>query len=91
VLVLRFFRPLRDGNGPDLRVYEVGADGAEARVAVSADGARWVELERSVAGEVTDVELGGLDGLPAPFVRVRGLDAAGPEPGFDLDAVEALH
>jgi hypothetical protein len=91
LLVLRFFRPIPDGPGPDLRVHELGADGAQARIGASASGADFLEFEALAEGLTTDFDLAelGLDG--AAFVRVRGLDRAGSEPGFDLDALEALH
>lgn len=89
-LVLRFFRAVPDGSGADLRIHELGADGARARVALSEDGLRFVELTRDIVG-AADIEVGLLDMGPVRFVRLRGLDRAGPEPGYDLDAVEALH
>jgi hypothetical protein len=90
-VTLRFFREIPDGEGPDLRIYEVGADGAEARVAVSEDGDQFIELDTIVAGTTTELDFAdtGLPGIS--FVRVRGLDDVGIEPGFDLDALEALH
>lgn len=91
MVVLRFYRAIPDGEGPDLRVYEVGEDGAEARVAVSPDGNGWVELSRSASGPATDFDLSGTGIDLAHFVRIRGLDMSGPEPGFDLDAVSVLH
>ena len=90
-VVLRFFREVVDGPGPDLRVYEIGPDNAEALVAVSQDAERWVEFPNRIVGQVNDLEFEGLDITPIFFVRVRGLDRAGTEPGFDLDALEALH
>ena len=90
-VVLRFFRAVRDGPGPDLRIYEIGADGARARAAVSEDGERFVEAAEDVFDPATDLELGDLGLDRIFFVRLRGLDDAGPDPGFDLDAVEALH
>lgn len=90
-VILRFFRQIRDGPGPDLRIYEVGEDGAEAFVAVSVDGDEFVELTTRARGASTTLDLAetNLDGVR--FVRIRGADDAGDEPGFDLDAVEALH
>ena len=89
-LVLRFFRPAPDGPGPDLRLHEIGPDGAEARVAFSSDGSTFVEVIDAVPGSADfDLEPTGLSA--AAFVRIQGLDNAGPEPGYDLDAVEALH
>lgn len=90
-VVLRFFRPVPDAPGPDLRVYEVGDDGAQARLAASEDGETFVELSDVLLGPSQTVDLEPL-GLPqAAFIRIRGVDNAGDDPGFDLDAVEALH
>ncbi len=91
-VILRFFREIPNGPGPDLRVYEVGPDGAEAAIAVSRDGDVFVELTTPASGPTTEFELD--DALPEgqiQFVRVRGVDDRGDEPGFDLDAVEALN
>ncbi|MCK6549429.1 hypothetical protein L6R52_26555 [Myxococcota bacterium] len=89
-ITLRFFREIPDGPGPDLRIYEVGPDGAAARVAVSTDGLTYAELAELASGETTAWDLGsvGVDG--ARFVWIRGVDELGLEAGFDLDAVEAL-
>lgn len=90
-VILRFFRQIRDGPGPDLRIYEVGDDGAEAFIAVSSDGDTYVELTTRARGASSALDLAetALDGIR--FVRIRGADDAGDEPGFDLDAAEALH
>lgn len=90
-IILRFFRAASDGPGVDLRIYEVGQDGAEARAAFSADGAEYIEPPVSVSGVTTEFDLAeyGLDEIS--FVRIRGLDSLGPDPGFDLDAVESVH
>ncbi len=89
-VVLRFFREIPVSEGPELRIYEVGPDGAEARVAVSLGGVSFFELDDVATGPFTeyDVELSGLDRVS--HVRIRGLDNRGEEPGFDLDAIEAL-
>jgi hypothetical protein len=90
-ITVRFFREIPDGLGPDLRIYEVGPDGAQARVAVSAEGTEFFEYPTLATGTTTELDLEAA-GLPrALFVRVRGVDDLGIEPGFDLDAVEALH
>jgi hypothetical protein len=91
-VILRFFREIPNAPGPDLRIYEVGPDGAEAAIAVSIDGDDFVELTESAAGPTTELELD--DAIPGGmirFVRIRGVDDRGDEPGFDLDAVEALN
>ena len=90
-VVLRFFREVPDGPGPDLRIYEIGPDGAEARVAISSDAEEWIEPADRVFGPVYNLNMSDLGIAPVFFVRIRGLDLAGQEPGFDLDAVESLH
>ena len=90
-LTLRFFRSIPDANGPDVRVYEIGPDGAAAEVAASEDGTSfevWVGL---ASGPTTGLDLESIGLSRAAFIRIRGVDRAGREPGFDLDAVEALH
>ncbi|MCB9650493.1 MAG: hypothetical protein H6730_28475 [Deltaproteobacteria bacterium] len=90
-VVLRFFRPIPDAPGPDLRVYEVGPDGAQARLAASLDGVTFVELPRPIGGPTESVDLADLGLAEAAYLRIRGIDDAGEDPGYDLDAVEALH
>ncbi len=90
-LILRFFRAIPDGPGDDLRIYEIGPDQSEAYIAVSIDGQEFLELSQPAQGPSSDFDLADL-GLPRiSFVRIQGTDNLGPEPGFDLDAVEALH
>ncbi|MEM1024972.1 MAG: hypothetical protein AAGD10_05635 [Myxococcota bacterium] len=91
LLVLRFFRPIPNGPGPDLRVHELGEDGAQAKIGVSEEGTVFMEFEGFAEGLTSDFDLEALGLSQAAFVRVRGLDQAGVEPGFDLDALEALH
>jgi hypothetical protein len=90
-VILRFFRPIPDAPGPDLRVYEVGPDGAQARLAASADGVEFVEVPRPLGGPTESVDLADLGLAAASYLRLRGIDDAGDDPGYDLDAVEALH
>lgn len=91
-LTLRFFRDIPDGRGPDLRVVEIGPDGARAWVAVSADGVSFVEYPTPMAASTrNDLDLADVGLSRVAFVRVRGADDLGIDPGFDLDAVEALH
>ncbi len=91
-LSLRFFRPIPNGLGPDLRVIEVGPDGAKARIAVSEDGITFYEygnIANGGRGALFDFDTFGLTKVVT--VRIRGLDNEGEDPGFDLDALEALH
>jgi len=91
-LELRFFRAIPDGAGPDLRIVEVGPDGSRARISVSADGEHFRTLEDLATDggpTIYDLEEVGLEA--ATTVRLQGLDNSGPDPGFDLDAVEALN
>jgi hypothetical protein len=90
-IAVRFFREIPDADGPDLRIYEVGPDGAEGRIAVSEDGITFFELRELATGTATEYDLRGSGVAFALFVRIRGVDDLGVEPGFDLDAVEALH
>jgi hypothetical protein len=90
-ITLRFFREIPDGDGPDLRIYEVGPDGAEARIAASIDGSIFFEFPALASGATTELDLFGSGLEDALFVRIRGVDDLGVEAGFDLDAVEALH
>lgn len=92
VLVVRFFREIPDAPGPDLRLFEVGSDSAGARVSVSSDGRDFVTLTaQALAGDATELELEGTGLAGVSFVRIEGLDDFGTDPGYDLDAVEALH
>ena len=91
-ITLRFFRDIPNGAGPDLRVVEIGPDDAQALVAVSMDGRTFLEMKAPAqAGGASIFDLDDV-GLPtARLVRIRGLDSSGVDPGFDLDAIEALH
>ncbi len=89
-VVLRFFIPIEDRAGADLVTYALDPGGAEAKVAVSADGARFVEWPGRARGPSTEFDLADVGLNAAYFVRLRGLDRTGVEPGYDLDAVEAL-
>ena len=90
-IVLRFFRGIPNGPGPDVRIYEVGDDGAEAMIALSSDGERFVELAIPARGTTTAIDADDAGLALVRYVRIRGIDDLGLEPGFDLDAVEALH
>jgi hypothetical protein len=90
-IVVRFFREIPDGPGPDLRIYKVGPDASQARVAVSRDGTTFHEFPLLASGPTSEYDLSTLGQEAGRFVRIRGVDNLGPEPGFDLDAVESLH
>ncbi len=89
-ITLRFFRAIPDGPGMDLRVYEIGADGAEARVFASSDGANFEAFTTRASGLTSLYDLDEIGIERALFIRIDGIDDRGEEPGFDLDAVEAL-
>jgi hypothetical protein len=91
VITVRFFRQIPDGPGPDLRIYKVGPDGSEARVAVSVDGVSFHEFGTRAEGPTSEYDLASIGETSAYYVRIRGVDNLGIEPGFDLDAVESLH
>ena len=90
-ITLRFFRSIPNSHGPDVRVYEIGPDQARAEVAASEDGSSFETWSEAASGPTTGFDLDELGLARANFIRIRGLDDAGQEPGFDLDAVEALH
>ncbi|MCC7386979.1 MAG: hypothetical protein IT384_34395 [Deltaproteobacteria bacterium] len=91
-LILRFFRGIPDGPGADLRVVEIGPDAATAWIAASPDGVGFSEAAAPARDNgTTALDLGDLGLETASFVRIRGIGAEGDDPGFDLDAVEALH
>jgi len=91
-LSLRFFREIADGPGPDLRVIELGPDGAKARIAVSTDGETFFEYPHLAnSGQATLFEFSEFGLKKVKTVRIRGIDNEGDDPGFDLDALEALH
>ncbi|MBI2373322.1 MAG: hypothetical protein HYV07_04930 [Deltaproteobacteria bacterium] len=95
-IVVRFYRPIVDGPGPDLGVHELGPnDEAHASIAVSEDGERFGAFEAfAQAGRTTLFDLEEVGLAESTYVRVLGLDSAPPaetdDPGFDLDALEAL-
>jgi hypothetical protein len=90
-IIVRFFRKIPDGPGPDLRIYKVGPDGSQARIAVSKDGTSFHEFATLAGGLTSEYDLSTVGEDSALFVRVRGVDNLGTDPGFDLDAVESLH
>ena len=84
---------LIDVEGPDLYVFEVGPDVEPTDVAVSEDGAAWIEIGR-IEGGTASVDLAGLvpDGAAFRFVRLTDAGAAcgSATPGADIDALGAI-
>jgi hypothetical protein len=82
-----------NGPGADVRVHVVDADfPAEATIEVSADGAAWVTVGDFF--DISDVsfDLGSFGLDYAVAVRITNLTTdTALLPGFDVDAVEALH
>jgi hypothetical protein len=89
-LTVRFARPIVDGPGVDLYVYERGPSAEPTVLEVSTDGASWVTVGR-IAGSVRGVDLS--DGPAAEgvwrFLRLTGVrnGAAAPWAGPDIDAI----
>ncbi len=81
-----------NGAGPDLRIHVIDdLFPAWALIEVSADGEAWVSAGVFVDTADIDIDLSDL-GTVLPFVTaVRLSHDSGDLPGFDLDAVEALH
>ena len=81
-----------DGQGDDLFVHELGANGEVADVYVSGDGGRtFVLLGSAYDNQVTAFDLASI-GFTAVVdaVKVVGRDAAGNSPGFDLQYVRGV-
>lgn len=94
VLVLQFTdNVLVDVAGPDLFVFEVGPAVESTLLAISADGAQWVEVGR-IAGARADVDIAGFTRPGEVFTQVRltnaGRDCGGRTPGADIDTVAAV-
>ncbi len=94
-IVLQFENGIRNGEGDDLKVYEVTGLGTypdeTALVYASMDGVTWTELETAIRDEAFD--LGKL--TCAQYIKIvdtskKDLFEATAD-GFDLDAVEALY
>lgn len=93
-LVLRFDdNRLLDVPGPDLFVFEVGPAVEAMDLAVSQDGATWIEVGR-IEGARSDVDIAGAvaAGESYAFVRLRnvGKQCGGRHSGADVDAVAAV-
>jgi hypothetical protein len=85
---------LIDIEGPDLYIFEMGADVEATSVEISTDGSSWVPIE-SAGGATSSVDIGPhvAPGASFHFVRLTDLKTAcrsGGYPGADIDAVGAI-
>jgi len=96
-LVLEFTdAQLFDGDGPDLKIVEIGPLAEAVEVSVSSDGEHWLAIGCAKGAEST-LDLAGQvpPGNRFRFVRLVDLGTSNPInnrwPGADIDAVAALH
>lgn len=93
-LVVRFAdNVLVDVAGPDLYVFEVGPNIEPMRLAISQDGATWVEVGDIRGGTAAiDIANAAKPGDSYRFVRITDLKRAcgAPYPGADVDAIGAI-
>lgn len=85
---------LVDIEGPDLYIFEMGADVEATSVEISTDGSSWIAVE-SAGGATSSVDIGPhvAPGALFHFVRLTDLKTAcgnGGYPGADIDAVGAI-
>ena len=94
VVVVAFLdNALVDVEGPDLHVFEVGADVEPTTLAISEDGEGWIEVG-GIEGGRADVDIAGVaePGATYSYVRLTDgeSDCGSAWPGADLDAVGAI-
>lgn len=91
-LVLKFTDNfIIDGEGPDLFLKEIGANGERASVYVSNDGKQFTFLGFAKDDSTTALDLAHINyKQPVQYVKIIGLDNFGGSPGFDLECVYAL-
>jgi len=96
-LVLEFTGALLfDGDGPDVKIVEIGPLAEAVEVSVSSDGEHWLAIGCAKGAEST-LDLAGqvAPGDRFRFVRLVDLGTSNPInnrwPGADIDAVAALH
>lgn len=93
-LVLRFVdNALLDIDGPDLYVFEIGPQVEPTNLAISEDGAHWIEIGAISGGTAyVDIRPFVKPGQLFHFVRLTDLKSAcgGSWPGADIDAVGAI-
>jgi predicted transcriptional regulator len=87
---------LCDGEGPDLKIIEIGPLAESFEVAVSASGKDWISVGRALGAESL-IDLAPFVNPTDRFRFVRLIDAKSQQvaknrwPGADIDAVGALH
>lgn len=88
-----------DGPGPDIYIFEIGAQVEPTLLEISSDGRKWIELGRISGGSVTvDIAGKGAKGARYSYVRLTdvnkpdgGKQQTGGAPGPDIDTVAALN
>jgi OmpA-OmpF porin, OOP family len=84
---------LVDVAGPDLYIFEVGPFVERTELAISQDGATWLEVG-VIEGARSDVDINGLvaEGEHYNYVRLRnaGRSCGGMHSGADIDAIAAV-
>jgi len=87
---------LCDGEGPDLKIIEIGPLSESFEVAVSANGSDWISVGRALGAESL-IDLAPFVNPTDRFRYVRLIDAKSQRvarnrwPGADIDAIGALH
>jgi len=94
VLTLRFVdNALVDIEGPDLYVFEIGPQVEPTSLAISEDGAKWIEIG-AISGGKASVDIHGFvePGQLFHFIRLTDLKSGcgGSWPGADIDSVGAI-
>lgn len=80
-----------DGEGDDIFIPEVGAEGEQAEVFVSSDLENFTLLGVGNGGTTSVFDLGSIDfNEPVRAVKIVGLDNRGGSPGFDVVNVQGL-
>jgi outer membrane protein OmpA-like peptidoglycan-associated protein len=93
-LTIRFVdNALVDVAGPDLYVFEAGPAVEAMQLAISIDGATWIEVGKISGGTAEiDISKAAKAGERYRYVRVTDLKASctGQHPGADIDAIGAI-
>jgi outer membrane protein OmpA-like peptidoglycan-associated protein len=93
-LVIRFVdNALVEVPGPDLYVFEAGPAVEAMQLAISVDGATWIEVGRISGGTAEiDISKAAKVGERYRYVKVTDLKSActGQHPGADIDAIGAI-